>query len=182
MIVQCDLLVKWVFYNCIVYFGDKFSIQVDLVGDNVVGSNSWVNVYKIVNGKVLFLQQEVVMIDQNNWFEICEFIFDVDQVGVQCFWIIFSEILEEVIVVNNSKDIFIDVLDVCQKIFVLGNVFYFDLIVFWQAFFNNQNYQVIIVIIDNLEEFFSEFDFIILYNLFSWSKVVIFVLNVIVSQ
>ncbi len=179
---QRDLLVKRVFHNRIVYLGDKFSIQVDLAGDNAAGSNSRVNVYKIVNGKASLLQQEAVTIDQNNWFETREFILDADQAGVQRFRITLSEIPEEATVVNNSKDIFIDVLDARQKILVLGNAPHPDLTAFRQALSNNQNYQVTTATIDNLEESPSEFDFIILHNLPSRSKAATSVLNAIASQ
>ena len=180
--MQRDLLVKRVFHNRIVYLGDKFSIQVDLAGDNAAGSNSRVNVYKIVNGKASLLQQEAVTIDQNNWFETREFILDADQAGVQRFRITLSEIPEEATVVNNSKDIFIDVLDARQKILVLGNAPHPDLTAFRQALSNNQNYQVTTATIDNLEESPSEFDFIILHNLPSRSKAATSVLNAIASQ
>jgi hypothetical protein len=162
---QRDLLVKRVFHNRIVYLEDKFSIQVDLAADNAAGSNTRVNIYKIVDGKTQLLKQEAVSIDRNSWFETREFILSADQAGVQRFRITLSEISEEATTINNSKDIFIDVLDARQKILVLGNAPHPDLTAFRQALSNNKNYEVITATVATLEEDPRAFDFIILHNL-----------------
>ncbi|MEQ8707209.1 MAG: hypothetical protein RIC19_24970 [Phaeodactylibacter sp.] len=174
-----DLLVKRVFHNRIVYLGDKFSIQVDLAADNAAGSDSRVNIYKIVNGKAQLLQQEPVTINQNSWFETREYILNTDQAGVQRFRISLSEIPEEATTVNNSKDIFIDVLDARQKILVLGNAPHPDLTAFRQALSSNQNYEVTTATIANLEESPAAYDFIILHNLPSRANAATTVLNAI---
>jgi hypothetical protein len=174
-----DLLVKRVFHNRIVYLGDKFSIQVDLAADNAAGTNSRVNIYKIENGEPRLLQQAAVSIDQNNWFETREFILDANQAGVQRYRIAIGGIPEEVTTVNNSKDIFIDVLDARQKILVLGNAPHPDLTAFRQALSNNQNYQVTTATLDNFEETPADFDFIILHNLPSLTKAATNILNAI---
>lgn len=179
---QRDLLVKRVFHNRIVYLGDKFSIQVDLAADNAAGSNSRVNVYKMVNGKAQLLQQEAVEIDRNNWFETKEFILDADQSGVQRFRITLSDIPEEATTVNNTKDIFIDVLDARQKILVLGNAPHPDLTAFRQALSNNQNYEVTATTIQGLEDAPEKFDFIILHNLPSRSNAATTVLNAVAKN
>ena len=179
---QRDLLVKRVFHNRIVYLEDKFSIQVDLAADNAAGSNTRVNVYKIVNGKAQLLQQEAISIDRNNWFETREFILSADQAGVQRYRISLSEIAGEATTVNNSKDIFIDVLDARQKILVLGNAPHPDITAFRQALSNNQNYEVTTATVANLEEAPRAFDFIILHNLPSAENAATTVLNAIAQE
>lgn len=83
----------------------------------------------IENGNCCELVNELVIIDCNDFFCICEFIFDVDCVGVNCYCISVGIIIGEVSMVNNSCDIYVDVLEVWQKVFILVQVLYFDLMV-----------------------------------------------------
>lgn len=162
---QRDLLVKRVFHNRIVYLGDKFSIQVDLAADNAAGSNTQVSVYKIENGGQRLLQREPVGISGNTWFETREFILDASEAGVQRYRIALTAVDGEATTLNNSKDIFIDVLDARQKILVLSNAPHPDVTALRQSLSDNKNYEVTATTLSGLESPVNDFDFIILHNL-----------------
>ncbi len=162
---QRDLLVKRVFHNRIVYLEDKFSIQVDLAADNAAGSSTQISVYKIENGTQRLLQREPVDISRNTWFETREFILNASEAGVQRYRIALTAVNGEATTLNNSKDIFIDVLDARQKILVLSNAPHPDVTALRQSLTNNKNYEVTATTLAGMESPAEDYDFIILHNL-----------------
>ncbi len=160
-----DIVLKRVFHNKIAYLGDKFSIQIDVAGQNAAGSNTTLTVYKVQNGNLRKLQEQVLSIDKNDYFHTEELILDADEAGVQRYRIALSPIPDEVTTGNNSKDIFIDVLDARQKILVVGNSPHPDLTALKQQITLNKNYQVEIAYIDNFSKQLAEYDMLILHQL-----------------
>ena len=160
-----DIVLKRVFHNKIAYLGDKFSIQIDVAGQNAAGSNTTLNVYKVENGNLRKLQEQVLSIDKNDYFHTEELILDADQAGVQRYRIALSPIPDEVTTGNNSKDIFIDVLDARQKILVMGNSPHPDLTALKQQITLNKNYQVEIAYVDNFSKQLADYDMLILHQL-----------------
>lgn len=160
-----DIILKRVFHNKIAYLGDKFSIQIDVAGQNAVGSNTTLTVYKVQNGNLRKLQEQVLSIDKNDYFHTEELILDADEAGVQRYRIALSPIPDEVTSGNNSKDIFIDVLDARQKILVVGNAPHPDLTALKQQITLNKNYQVEIAYIDNFSKQLADYDMLILHQL-----------------
>ncbi len=165
-----DIILKRVFHNKIAYLGDKFSIQIDVAGQNAAGSNTTLIVYKVQNGNLRKLQEQVLSIDKNDYFHTEELILDADEAGVQRYRIALSPIPDEASTGNNSKDIFIDVLDARQKILVMGNSPHPDLTALKQQITLNKNYQVEIAYIDNFTKQLAEYDMLILHQLPSLSN------------
>ncbi|NET34079.1 MAG: hypothetical protein F6K19_18995 [Cyanothece sp. SIO1E1] len=160
-----DIILKRVFHNKIAYLGDKFSIQIDVAGQNAAGSNTTLTVYKVQNGNLRKLQEQVLSIDKNDYFHTEELILDADEAGVQRYRIALSPIPDEVTTGNNSKDIFIDVLDARQKILVVGNSPHPDLTALKQQITLNKNYQVEIAYIENFSKQLADYDMLILHQL-----------------
>ena len=160
-----DLVLKRVFHNKIAYLGDKFSIQIDLTAQNCAGSNTLLNIAKVENGNTNRLQQIPVSIDKDDFFLTKEVILDADKSGVQRFRISLNQISGETTTANNSKDIFVDVLDARQKILILANSPHPDITAIKQSISNNKNYEVTSAYINNLNENIASFDFVILHQL-----------------
>lgn len=160
-----DIILKRVFHNKIAYLGDKFSIQIDVAGQNAAGSNTTLIVYKVQNGNLRKLQEQVLSIDKNDYFHTEELILDADEAGVQRYRIALSPIPDEVTTGNNSKDIFIDVLDARQKILVMGNSPHPDLTALKQQITLNKNYQVEIAYVENFTKQLADYDMLILHQL-----------------
>ena len=177
-----DLLVKRLFHNRIAYLGDKFSVQVDIAAENAAGTSSRLSVYKVEGSASRLLQQFPVSINSNDFFETREFVLDADQPGVQRFRLVLSEISAEATLANNSKDIFVDVLDARQKILLLANAPHPDLAALKQAISTNKNYEVKIAYINNLKEDVGRFDFVILHQLPSRANDAAGVFNTIARQ
>ncbi len=162
---QKDLLVKRVFYNRIAYLGDKFSVEIDLLAENAAGSSSKLSIYKIENGNQRLLEQQAVQIDDNSYFDTREVILDANEAGVQRYRVSLSSLPGEASTANNSKDIFIDVLDARQKILILANAPHPDISAIRQGISNNKNYEVEVEYARNFTGQLAAYDFVILHNL-----------------
>ena len=160
-----DLVLKRVFHNKIAYLGDKFSIQVDIAAKNCSGSNTNLNISKIENGKSNRIKQIPIAINKNDFFNTQEIIIDADKSGVQRFRISLNTVQGEVTTANNSKDIFIDVLDARQKILIVANSPHPDIAAIKQGISKNKNYEVTTTYASNLKVNVASYDFVILHQL-----------------
>ena len=160
-----DLVLKRVFHNKIAYLGDKFSIQVDIAAHNCMGTATSVSVSKVASDGTQRLVQNPLQIDREDFFTTTEFILDADQVGVQRYRVSVSPVSGEVTTVNNTKDIFVDVLDARQKILIVANSPHPDVTSLRQSITRNKNYEVKVDYINNLKENVAAFDFVIMHQL-----------------
>lgn len=161
-----DLVLKRVFHNKIAYLGDRFSIQVDVTAQNSAGANTRLTVSKVAtNGSLKKIQEVPLQINANDYFHTEEFILDADQSGVQRYRISVNGISDEVTRANNTKDIFIDVLDARQKILLLAHSPHPDLTTLKQVISSNKNYQIKINYASEITENVADYDFVILHQL-----------------
>ncbi len=160
-----DLVLKRVFHNKIAYLGDKFSIQVDIGAKNCQAALTQLSVSKVEGGQLKKLQEVPISIDRNDYFNTQEIILDADQSGVQRFRISLNRVSGEVTSLNNSKDIFVDVLDARQKILLVANSPHPDISSLKQSIEKNINYEVSLTYANEIKENIAEFDFVVLHQL-----------------
>ncbi len=177
-----DLLLKRVFHNKIAYLGDKFATQVDISARNFKGSSATLNVYKIEAGKASTLQQIPVIIDAANFFKTVEIILDADKSGVQQYRFSLSRLPDEQSILNNQKDIFIDVLDARQKILILANAPHPDVSALKNSITSNKNYQVDVAYADDYSVNATTYDLLILHQLPSFGRDITGIQNVIKNR
>jgi hypothetical protein len=160
-----DVVVRRVFHNRIVYLGDQFSIQVDVAARNCAGSASSLAVYRVEGDGRQLLRQMPLNIDSDDFFITRELTLEADRPGVQRYQVVVAAVPGEAAAVNNSKEIFIDVLDARQKILLLANAPHPDISALRQSISANKNYQVSVNYINELKENPAEFDFVVLHQL-----------------
>lgn len=177
-----DVVVKRVFHNKITYLGDRFSVQIDVAAQNCAGSSTTMTVSKIENGGVRQLQQLPITIDKNDFFTTREVILEAQQPGVQRYRISLSAVPQEATTGNNTKDIFIDVLDARQKILLLANAPHPDLTAIKQSIGTNKNYEVTTAYINDLKVNVADFDFVLLHQLPSMANPATAVLNTLKTR
>ena len=160
-----DLLIKRVFNNKIAYLGDKFSVQVDIAAANCSGAQSVLTIGKVEGDQTRSLQSFPINVTGKDFFTTKEVLLEADRPGVVQYRITVAKVPGESSGANNSRDIFIDVLDARQKILLLANSPHPDLSALRQTLEANKNYQVAVAYINDPSIDVTKFDFVVLHNL-----------------
>lgn len=168
--VRRDLLIRRVFHNKIAYLDDRFSVQVDIAARNAAGSNTKMTVSRVGDNGTTSLFSENIRIDRNDFFSTREIILDADRPGVQRYRIRLSGIGEEVSNTNNSRDIFVDVLDARQNILLLAAAPHPDLTALRQALSAGKNNEVELAYAGKMQGQLADFDLVVLHQLPSVKK------------
>jgi len=163
--LQKDLLIKRVYHNKIAYLGDKFNIEVDVLGQNLPNKRTNLVVSKIENGKAKKLQTLPININRNDFFTTQEVTLEADRAGVQRFRVTVNTIEGEVTTTNNVKDIFIDVLDARQKILIIAQSPHPDLTAIRQSLIDNKNYEIKVEYAGRRKAKIADYNFVILHQL-----------------
>jgi len=164
-IAKKDVIIKRIFNNRIAYLGDKFTIQIDVSAINCVGENTALTVSSIEGAQSKVLQRFPISINKNNFFTTKEVTLDANRAGVQRFKITVNKVNGEVTTANNTREIFIDVLDARQKILLLANTPHPDLSAIKQSISNNKNYEVKTALITDPSLNIAAYDFVVLHQL-----------------
>ncbi len=162
-----DLKISKTLYNQIVYLNDRFKIRVDVEADNFPSAKTAIDVfdYSEKNNPKRIDTKEVEFTPAKSFFSE-EFVLDATKPGVQRFQVVLRPVEGEFTRVNNSMDLFIDVLDGRQKVLIAANSPHPDIAAIRQAIESNKNYEVTV---KQAEEIASvkadDFDLIILHQL-----------------
>ncbi len=160
-----DVFIKRANHNKITYLNDKFVVQVDIGANNCAGSSTTLVVTKIQNGTSSVISQTPISINGNNFFTTKEITLDANQAGILHYRLSLSTVKGELTQNNNSKDIFVEVLDARQKILILGASVHPDIGAWKQALSINQNYQITTATLDDFKGNLADYDFVILHQI-----------------
>ncbi len=163
--VRTDLLIRQVLHNRISFLGDRFPIQVDIAARRLAGRSATISVERISGSRITRLAQESVKIDDDFFFETREFMLDADQAGVNRYRVRLTGISGEEQYANNSRDIYIEVIDGRLEILVLGSAAHPDLGALREIISNNENYNVTSSLFEDFEGNATNFDLVILHQL-----------------
>lgn len=163
--IKKDLVLKRVFHNKIAYLGDKFSIQADITASNCGGSATRLTISKVEGSNLKKLQEIPISVNSDDFFNTQEIILEADQAGVQRYVLTVASVNGEVTTVNNTQEIFIDVLDARQKILIIANSPHPDVSAFKQLITANKNYETDVTFVSNLDKNVVEYDFVILHQI-----------------
>jgi hypothetical protein len=179
---QRDLLVKRVFHNKIAYLGDQMSLQIDVAATNCAGSQTVLNVSKVNGDQVRTLQTIPINIGSADFFSTKEVLIEADQPGVVQYRISVATLGGERSRTNNTKDIYIDVLDARQNILILANSPHPDVAALRQTLEQNKNYALQIQYVNDPTIDVSKADFVMLHNLPSTTHDISSVMNTLNSK
>lgn len=164
--IKKDLVLANVFHNKIAYLGDRVSFQADISARNAVGSRTTLRVYQVDNeGRAELQQQFPVLIDENDFFTTQELVLEPSKPGVQRYRFSLETLAGESVSANNSRDVFLDVLDARQQILLLAHAPHPDLSALRRSLEINKNYQVTLAYAKNFKDKLSDFDFVVLHQL-----------------
>jgi hypothetical protein len=163
--IRKDLIVKNVISNRIAYLGDQFPIQVDIGASSCAGATTKLKLEKSDGiGRQLIAEQNI-SIPQNDFFTTVQFMVDANQTGIVRYNISLSQVAGEVSLVNNKKEIYIEVLDGRQNVLILGNAPHPDIAVINQLISDHKNYKATTALIGPDKPNLADYDVVITHNL-----------------
>jgi hypothetical protein len=160
-----DLVLKRVFHNNIAYLGDKFTLQVDVAASNCSGTSTVLSIGQREGDQVRNLQNIPINISGRDFFVTREVQLEATQPGVAQYVVTLSQVSGEASTANNTKEIFVDVLDARQKILLLANSPHPDLSALRQMLELNKNYAVTLAYAGDAGVDVTKYDFVVLHNL-----------------
>jgi len=135
---QKDVVIKNVLYNQVVYSGNFFPLQVQIRAKGYPGADVKLSVSN--KGKEVFSQP--LKITGKNFYTEIPIKIEANVAGLQHYHIEISHLPGEISYVNNSYDLFIDVLDSKKKILLVANAPHPDVSAIKSAIERNSFYEV----------------------------------------
>ncbi len=163
--IRTDLLIKNVLHNRVAYLNDKFIIETDVQAYNSKGARSQLTLYKYTGSKKTKIDSKSIVIDSDNFFKSYQFELSADQVGNVKYVVEAARINNEVSSANNSRNIYLEVLDARQKILLVSHATHPDIKAIKQIVTNNKNYEIEIKHGKNAPSTIGKYDIVIMHNL-----------------
>lgn len=148
-----DIVINEILHNELAYLGNDFPIEVLIDARGFAGASTAVTLRH--NGQEL--SQEVIRFDGEQTQQTVRFLTEATTVGIQQYTITAEPLEGEFTTGNNSRNIYIEVLDSQQKILMLANSPHPDLRAIKLAVEANENYTLDLILagdeIPSLEEY-----------------------------
>lgn len=160
-----DVSLEDILHNEVAYLKDEMITQIDIKGSNALGRTIRLTVQKETNGGYQTLDTRQIRIDQESFFISEDVTLSFEEAGIQHYRYSLSYVDGEVNRANNTKDIYIEVLDARQVVKILADAPHPDLSAIKQILEQNKNYEVEIKINDFNATDVNEADVIIFHNL-----------------
>lgn len=169
--IQKDQKLANVYYNKIAYLNDRFGLRVDAEANNLVNKNVTLSVYEVLSGSdTKLLQSKEIVYSSENFFQTYDFILPADKTGIAHYRLSLSPVAGEISYKNNSRDIFVEVLDGRQKILLIANSPHPDVAAFKTAIESNKNYQLDVEFAETVSKQLKDYNLVILHQLPSVSQ------------
>ena len=159
--IRKDLLIGEVLYNRLAYLGNEFPIEVTIDAGKCKSEKAEI---KILKGNEP-VASKVVQIDKDQFTTKVSFKLEARTPGIQRYRIAVTPLNDELTILNNHRDIFIEVLNSKQKILLLAHSPHPDLNAIRSAISENRNYEVSSRLISDFNEPINNYNLIILHQL-----------------
>ncbi|HOY30651.1 MAG TPA: hypothetical protein PKW80_02115 [Bacteroidales bacterium] len=136
--IQKDLIISRVNYNRISYLGNMFPIEIVVTADKCNGQKATLTVSK--GKETLFTR--TVDINSPRYIETVQMQMESKQPGMQHYRVSISALDGEISLINNSQDVFVEVLDGREKILLLAGAPHPDVSALKQSIETSKIYQV----------------------------------------
>ncbi len=165
--IQPDIVLKEAIANKITFLNNKFPIEILGLAQSCKGEKTTLTVTH--KNKVVFTK--TYDITKNNQLIEETIILEAKEKGVQHYTISFSALANEVSKKNNSKDVYIDVLDGRQHILLLAHAPHPDLKALKTSIETNENYEVSTTYFDDFDGNFEPYNLVVLHQFPTYSPV-----------
>ena len=115
--IHKDALIANVAANRLAYLGNRFPMEIMVEGRKAAGEIVTLTVSRKGNN----LYTQTIPFTEERSFQKIPLTLDAGEVGLQRYTVSISRLQDEITYANNSKDIFIDVLDSRQKVLMLAH-------------------------------------------------------------
>ncbi len=159
--VKKDLVVANVAHNRLAYLGNDFLVEVLVEAHQLMGKTTQLK----ISGKEGVVHTENIEITSNSFSKVFPVKIEAKKTGLQRYRIEVQSVEGEITDVNNSEDIFIDVLDSRQKILLLANSPHPDIKALSYAIESNENYEVKVALAKDFKGKFDPYSLVILHQL-----------------
>ncbi len=160
-----DLKIENVFYNKIAYLNDQFALKADIGATNLSGNTITVSLSEISEGKARPLGSKSMLVNSNGFYNSADFIVPVTKTGIAHYVVSVTNLNGEITYKNNTRDIFIEVLDGRQKILLLANSPHPDISAIKTSVESNKNYSVDVQFIDDYTAKITDYSLVVLHQL-----------------
>jgi len=165
--IQPDIVLKEAIANKITFLNNKFPIEILGLAQSCKGEKTTLSVSH--KNKVVFTK--TYDITKNNQLIEETIILEAKEKGVQHYTISFSALANEVSTKNNSRDVYIDVLDGRQHILLLAHAPHPDLKALKTSIETNENYEVSTTYFDDFDGNFEPYNLVVLHQFPTYSPV-----------
>ena len=173
-----DVILSDVLHNQVTYLGNKFPLKVNIEARECSGERSALTITR--DDEQVYNKN--IDITTDHYFQTVDLTLEADEVGLQRYHVSLSPVEGEISIDNNSKDIFIEVLDSRQKILILSNTPHPDVGAIKQSLENNDNYEVESYGIKEFDKNIEQYNLVILHQLPSNEHPQPEILNEIIKQ
>jgi hypothetical protein len=161
-IAKRDLLIGNVNYNKTAFLGNDFEIEVLAEAYQSKGNNAVMNISEDGSN----IASKTIAISDNNFHKVVPLKLNADKKGIHKFTISLKPVANEISTANNTETIYVDVLDVKQKILILYNSPHPDISAIKQSLETNPNYEIKANLVKNVDvKKLSDYNLVILYQL-----------------
>ncbi len=159
--IQKDLIVSRVNYNHISYLGNFFPLEIVTTADKCAGQKATLTVSK--GNENLFTK--TIDIGTERYIETVQFQIEAKQPGMQHYRVSISPLSGEISLINNSQDVYVEVLDGREKILLLAGAPHPDISALKNSIESSKIYQVDDYIADKFNNQVREYNLVILHQL-----------------
>ena len=160
--VKKDLLVANVAHNELAFLNNNFTLEVDIEAQRFAGKNIQVSLYE--DGKKLATQKVQLPATRSSQTTI-QFEAKAKKPGIHEYKLVIDRFKGEFSYQNNSRTVYIEVLDSRSKILLYSHAPHPDVAALQQALAGNENYEVVVKHTDQLKDLkWSSFDLVVWHD------------------
>lgn len=156
-----DIVLSQVKANKIAFLGNKFPIKAFIDAHRLSGKRTKLKVYK--GKRIVF--QKTIKINSDNFSTSINIEIEAKRTGIQRYRIVAEALNSEKNILNNQKDIIIDVIDTKQKVLILAHSPHPDIGAIRSTLEKNPNYEVEYSLARKFNKSIKKYNLVILHQL-----------------
>lgn len=159
--IKKDIVLLKVDHNRLAYLGNKFPLEVIVNAKQLKGKTTTLTISK--GGATVFTQS--INFNSDAFITTIPVLMEAKETGLQRYKVKLSGLSEEVSTLNNTRDVFIDVLDARQKVVIVSSAPHPDVAAIKESIEANQNYEVESYTLANFDKPLKKYNLVILHQI-----------------